>query len=323
MSVELKLKIPALEQLLKISASGIDAVAGPMLARWQARAQSDALRIEAKGKADAIGLIASAQSDARDSLTIPPSSALAELDISREIRTRLTFQEEKRQRNIETVVRRAAEDLGDREVPNQDIDHDWTAKFFADVQDVSSDQMQGIWAKILAGEVEQFGATSIQTLSVLKTMSQRDANLFQNITPFVISDFIINDKFVIDNIEDFPTYSDLLRLSEHGLLHIGMGLQSNLLGKSEYHIIDYDVVYHIFSEERHQVDIRIPTYIISSLGREICRFTKKNNNPQYIGRFSQYLQKKKMKLASAQVLRQDDSEWASLLGPWEIIEPRE
>ena len=85
------------------------------------------------------------------------ASVRTDVDIRQEIQTRLTFQEEKRQPNIEAVVWRAADELGDREVDAHDIDHDWTAEFFSDVQDVSSEAMQTIWAKILAGEVERPG----------------------------------------------------------------------------------------------------------------------------------------------------------------------
>ena len=49
----------------------------------------------------------------------------------------------------------AARQLGDKSVANSDPDHDWTARFFNGVQDVSSKEMQLLWAKVLAGEVER------------------------------------------------------------------------------------------------------------------------------------------------------------------------
>ena len=51
---------------------------------------------------------------------------------------RIQFQEEKRQSNIETVVRHAASELEDKHVEDHEPDHDWTARFFNDVQDVST-----------------------------------------------------------------------------------------------------------------------------------------------------------------------------------------
>jgi len=51
---------------------------------------------------------------------------------------RIQFQEQKRLTNIRSVVQKVAHELGDKEVPDQEPDHDWTATFFCSVQDVSS-----------------------------------------------------------------------------------------------------------------------------------------------------------------------------------------
>ena len=97
------------------------------------------------------------------------------IDITETVRQRIQFQEEKRHHNIGSVVGRAAEELGDKEVPNHEPDHDWTARFFNEVQDVSSDDMRTIWAKILAGEVGSPGSTSARTLTILKNLDSKSA----------------------------------------------------------------------------------------------------------------------------------------------------
>ena len=152
------IQVPALEKLIDYTASGIGSVAGSMLAPWRARQAADALRASAQGEADSMRIIAAAQADARSLLVSPDASVSGELDLAQAVSQRIQFQEEKRQGNIETVVRRAAEELGDKEVPNQETDHDWAARFFSDVQDVSSEKMQILWAKVLASEIERLEA---------------------------------------------------------------------------------------------------------------------------------------------------------------------
>ena len=95
------------------------------------------------------------------------------------MRQRIQFQEEKRQGNIGAVVGQTAELLGGKDVPDQEPDHDWTARFFNYIQDVSSEEMQLLWAKVLAGEIEQPGSVSIRALSVLRNLDQAGAKLFQ------------------------------------------------------------------------------------------------------------------------------------------------
>ena len=156
--VDLNVKVPALELLVKYTASGIGAVAGPMLAPWKARKEAEARLIGVKADADSLQLIADAQAEARRTLVAPDEAAHGVLDIGPEgIAQRIEFQEKKRQANIVSVVRDAAVDLGNREVPEHEPDPDWTARFFDCVQDVSSEDMRKLWAKILSGQVEEPG----------------------------------------------------------------------------------------------------------------------------------------------------------------------
>ena len=81
----------------------------------------------------------------------------------------IEFQGRKRMANASSIIDGAAEELGDKEVPNHEPDPDWTARFFDYAQDISSEDMQRIWAKILAGEVESPGRTSLRTLDTFET----------------------------------------------------------------------------------------------------------------------------------------------------------
>ena len=179
--------VRALEKLLDYTASGIGAVAGPMLAPWRARREAAALQIAAQGQADSLHTIAAAQAAARDALVSGASDVHVEIDIAETVRQRIQFQEEKRHRNIGSVVGQTAELLGDKEVQDHEPDHDWTARFFNEVQDVSSDDMRTIWAKILAGEVERPGSTSARTLTVLKNLDRESARLFNTLCSVCVS----------------------------------------------------------------------------------------------------------------------------------------
>ena len=318
--MDVNLKIPAIEQLLKMIASGIGAVGGPMLARWKAQAEADALRIEAQGKADSMFLIADAQAKAHESLSVIPPSTHGAIDIRNEIQARLSFQEEKRQGNIESVVGMAADELRERQVQAHDIDHDWTARFFADVQDVSSEKMRQIWAKILAGEVEAPGRTSMQTLSILKNMSQRDAELFERTANFVIYDFVLHDDST-KNVPGFPHYENFMRLSHHNLVHLNTGLQRNLKGSSEYHFDNGDILYRIHKDGTEIYSAEIPCHVLTTSGKELYAFINSRTNEDYLGVLAEFLKKRAGgRLAYAQILDRIGPEYR--IGPWIEVEPR-
>ena len=223
--------VRALEKLLDYTASGIGAVAGPMLAPWQARREAAARQIAAQGEADALRTIAIAQAEARDKLVSAASDVRGEIDIAETVRQRIQFQEEKRQRNIGSVVGQAAELLGDRQVPDQEPDHDWTARFFNYIQDVSSEEMRLLWAKVLAGEIEHPGSVSIRALSILRNMNQSSAELFRTLCSACIT-LAPAGRHILDArvpsvggnaaenaLEKFGfRFSNLNILNEHGLV---------------------------------------------------------------------------------------------------------
>ena len=66
--VNITVKVPGLEKLLDYTASGIGAVAGPMLAPWQARQRAEAKLIEANTDVASLRTIANAQAEARQIL---------------------------------------------------------------------------------------------------------------------------------------------------------------------------------------------------------------------------------------------------------------
>lgn len=186
-AVDINVKIPVLEKLADYAASGVGSVAGPMLVLWKARKEAEARLIAARGKKEELKLEAEAQAEARRILVSPDTGSGGEITIDEKISQRIQFQEEKRQRNIQKVVYLAAEKLGDKEVPNHEPDHDWTARFFNDVKDVSSEEMQLLWAKVLAGQVERPGNTSLRTLSILKNLDQSTAKLFKKLCSACVS----------------------------------------------------------------------------------------------------------------------------------------
>jgi uncharacterized repeat protein (TIGR03899 family) len=190
--------ILGLLKLIDYGASGIGSVAGPMLAPWRARrearatlidaeAETDSLKILAQGRATALQIISNAQAEARSTLADQNSTIDGEINIQEAISQRIVYQEEKRQSNIVAVLNEAAESLGDKTVEDHEPDHDWTARFFNEVQDVSSDDMRTIWAKILAGEVEKPGSTSARTLTILKNLDRKSARLFNTLCSICVS----------------------------------------------------------------------------------------------------------------------------------------
>ena len=229
--MEIKLAVPALEKLVDVVSSGVGSVAGPMLAPWRAKRQRAARLIEAETESDVLSMQVHAQAEARRLLVAHSDTVAGEIELADVVRQRIEFQERKRQANIEAVANRAAFELGDSSAPAVEPDHDWTARFFGEVQDVSSEDMQVLWGRVLAGQVRKPGLTSMRTLGILKDLDADTAALFSLLCSVALlsvgSDGEIFDARVPSLGGDAGEnslapygldYGALNRLNEHGLI---------------------------------------------------------------------------------------------------------
>lgn len=226
---EIGLRVPALEKLVDYVASGVGAIAGPMMANWRAnkegkakltsaRYDADALQIESESRARTIAIISDAQAEARHSVEISSDSSYGTVEITREdITQSIEFQSRKRLANVRSVMEDAADDLGDKEVIDHEPNHDWTARFFNYAQDVSSEEIRKLWSKVLAGEVERPGSVSIKTLDILKNLDKKCADLFRMLSSVCVT-LELNGLELLDaRVPNLGGYKEGNSLQEYGL----------------------------------------------------------------------------------------------------------
>lgn len=252
--------VPAIEKLLDHLASGVGAVGGPWIATWRAKRQAQAALIATKGEAErqriltgarteSLRAYALAQSQARALLESSGSDIQGEIDLSDPVTARIRFQEEKRERNIRAVVEQAAFELGEKRVEDHEPDHDWTARFFTEVQDVSSEEMQFLWSKVLAGEVERPGSTSVRTLSILRNIDKETAKLFQSLCSLSVSIRRVGGRVLDSRVPSLGKDPAQNGLSEYGLSFEAL----NVLNENGLIIGDYDswTSFEVFNCDRN------------------------------------------------------------------------
>ncbi|MFM0089268.1 DUF2806 domain-containing protein [Paraburkholderia sediminicola] len=77
-------------------------------------------------------------------------------------------------------------------VPDRSIEPDWLYRWRDCAAQVSSEEMQSLWAKVLAEEVKAPGAHSFRTLEFLKNLSRAEAEAIQRLCPLVV-----NGQFIL------------------------------------------------------------------------------------------------------------------------------
>ncbi|RKU31514.1 hypothetical protein C6497_01580 [Candidatus Poribacteria bacterium] len=86
-------------------------------------------------------------------------------------------EEVQRQESIENIITKSFNKLNEDADPNA-IEDDWIIKFFDKCRLVTDDNVQDLWASILAGEANSAGSYSPKTLTTLADMNQKDLILF-------------------------------------------------------------------------------------------------------------------------------------------------
>ncbi len=104
-------------------------------------------------------------------------------DLHRRALTRFVAEQAQRQANMESITRKALDDLEDEARP-EEIQNDWISNFFDKCRLISDEEMQNLWAKVLAGEANTPGKYSRRTVNLLGSLDKGDATLFRNLCCF-------------------------------------------------------------------------------------------------------------------------------------------
>lgn len=100
-------------------------------------------------------------------------------EIAKRASSRLAYQEITKQQNIEAVADNAYQELqGADSVCSTPVDPDWMFRFFNAVENISNVDMQKIWGRILAGEIQSPSKYSYRTLEKLRNITTEEAQFF-------------------------------------------------------------------------------------------------------------------------------------------------
>ncbi|MBI5913757.1 MAG: DUF2806 domain-containing protein [Bacteroidetes bacterium] len=191
-----------ISKLIEVVSSAIGTIYKPRAIRKEADAEAYKKEVLAKAEAKVILI-----------------EGEAKIELLERAKGRLVYQELTRQVNIEEIAEKSIKYL-DEKVSEQPVDEDWRTRFFNKVQDVSSEDMQEIWAIILAGEISTPGRISSRTIEVVSNLSKLEASLFQKACSLATNKSMIWKLKNKNALEGFGlTYDGLMILRDAGLIH--------------------------------------------------------------------------------------------------------
>lgn len=123
-----------------------------------------------------------AKAEAEASL-IKAESDIEITDLHRRAMHRFVEEEANKQENMEEITKKSLPHLNDESNPNE-MEDDWVTNFFDKSRIISDNEMQSLWAQVLAGEANSPGSYSKRTVNLLSDLDKKDAELFQTLCRF-------------------------------------------------------------------------------------------------------------------------------------------
>ncbi|MCR5307780.1 MAG: DUF2806 domain-containing protein [bacterium] len=114
--------------------------------------------------------------------------------------------------NIESIARKVYKELENNSGATN-LDKDFMIKYLSESSNITNNDIQDIWVKLLLQQNKVAGSVSKRTLDIVKNMSPDDALLFDKVAAFAFNDGIIYK----DLVNSIP-FIEISKLQDIGLL---------------------------------------------------------------------------------------------------------
>lgn len=226
---------------------------------------------------------------------------------------KMTYTEYYRANNFLKVAQKADEYYShmEHDTPVEKYNFDWFIRLFEAVGDISDKEMQDLWAKMLAGEIERPTSFSLRLIDILRNMSTQEARLFQETCFKAIQTG--NNIFIPRNreyMQEFGIeYSDILRLDELGLMNSAGSLVLNIpIYPTTIHIASNDALIIVAkSIDSSDNTLTVEQYPFTSTGKELASLYGITPSDEQLTTFARGLQNKKgIKVCLHRIINQSD-----------------
>lgn len=193
-------------------------------------------------------------------------------------------------------------DMMSSDQDSKTVNKDWLNLWQEYVKNVSSEDMQQLWGKILAGEVRNPGKYSLRTLQFVQHLSQNEAEEISQLAQYNIDGRVIKDV-VIDTQQ--KTFDYFLRMEEFGIIQgvSSLGLNATYVSNN---LVNYNkaliygkalIVISDFDAHKKLVLQALP---LTSLGKELLSLCIGEPNEIYINEVIKLIKKQGFKVSTTQ-----------------------
>ena len=185
--------------------------------------------------------------------------------------------------NVEEIVSKAKQQFApDEQVSEEPVEKDWMTRFLNIAEEVSDEDMQNIWARVLAGEIKKPKSYSLRTLEVLRNLSKEEAALIMRVSSYQVGlDLLSTDDFGV-NLTDQIALDDINIICGEELVRTSTPNK----GKISF-VLNKQALINIYVPT--EVKIKLKGFKITKAGIEIMGLIQEHNYSVFYTDLSKYL----------------------------------
>jgi hypothetical protein len=154
-----------------------------------------------------------------------------------------------------------------------DIDDDWLNYYAKLAEDKSSEELQILFGKILAGEVRNPGTYSLRTLQFVATLSRNDAQSIADFFAFTLDRHAL-PHLKDDNQTNEPSFNSRLLMEELGIATSasrlgGLILRCTIRATSPRVFISWGRAIIVYNRSGEEFEIALPCQFLTNPGKEL------------------------------------------------------
>lgn len=178
--------------------------------------------------------------------------------------------------NVEEIVSKAKQQFApDEQVSEEPVEKDWMNRFLNIAEEISDEEMQDIWGRVLAGEIKKPKSYSLRTLEVLRNISKEEAQLLTKASNYLLEpDYLCTEDFSL------PLYEQII-LDDIGVVcgeSLTVTYTINENGKVTV-LLNYQNVLDIYGNNGIKIKIKIKK--LTKAGKEIMALIQEHDYSNY------------------------------------------
>jgi hypothetical protein len=196
--------------------------------------------------------------------------------------------------------------------PSRKVEGDWLFRWRDCASAVSSEELQDLWGRVLAGEIKSPGSFSLRALEFLRNISQDEATAIAKVSQFVINDVVFRGDKVILN-EEGITDSFLLSMQQLGVLAgveaIGLTITWKSADSSSFirPLTSNGRVLLVKHDDANK-EIQLPIYQLTSIGHQILRLGRFEPHDVYLRKLGQAIKSQGFEVVLANYIQVSENQ---------------